>query len=254
MDVKFISTTSDRLPELPIVNGQLVYLSDKNASYYDIAGSRLFISGVRLVTSLPATGQENVLYVIISQSGYVNSYIWDSTITDYRPISGEVATVDQLGLVKPDGTTITIASDGTISSHAPVDTLPATSITYDNMTSQLAATNVQLAIDEVSQNANDASASASTAILLATDAADTAAAATTAAQSAMDAATDATTAAASATSIATDAASQAAAATTAVIVLQDLLAAATTAIVDLQTRLAAVEGVAEVALITEDPS
>jgi len=214
MDVKFITTTSSRLSELPIVSGQLIYLSDVIATYYDMGGARNFISSVRLVHSLPeGGGQSNTLYCIVNDSGCIDAYMWDADGTRYRQVSGYAATTDRLGLVKPDGTTITIDSSGTISCHAPVDTLPASAITYDNTTSHLAATNVQAGLDEVNSIAKGAVASASSAI--------------SAADAASQAAADASSAAASATSIATSASAAATAAQTAAAGATTAAAAAT---------------------------
>ena len=148
MDVKFITTTSNKLSELPIVSGQLIYLSDINATYYDMSGDRNPISSMRVVASLPLTGQEGVLYGVVNAAGHVDASIWDESNSVYRQLSGYVATTTSVGLVKPDGTTITIDNDGTV--HATVTTsLAATAVTYDNTVSGLAATNVQDAFDEI---------------------------------------------------------------------------------------------------------
>lgn len=154
MDVKFISTTSDRLPDLPIVSGQLIYLSDEIGTYYDIAGHRNFISGFRLVSELPNTGHENVLYGIINDSGVVDAYIWDPDNSEFVMLSGYAATADRLGLVMPDGETITIDENGVIS-VASISSIDAEDVTFDNTTSGLSSTNVQAAIDEVVTDLGD---------------------------------------------------------------------------------------------------
>lgn len=157
MDVKFYATTSSRLPSLPVINGQLIYLEDIDASYYDMGNSRHPISGVRLVSALPSTGQQaNMLYVVIDQGGTAKASVWDSTSQTYKSLSSDIATTANAGLVKPDGTTITISNDGTISCHAEVTSLPATAITYDNTTSGTTATNAQGALDEIAAGVDDA--------------------------------------------------------------------------------------------------
>lgn len=164
MDVRFYTTTSSKLPSLTIANGQLIYLSDKDAAYYDMGGSRRPLSGMRLVQQLPEVGQQDIIYVVIdSSTGYANASIWDSSTSQYVPVSGKLATVAQVGLVKPDGTTITIDSNGTISCHAEVTTLPASSITYVNTTSGYASTAVQGALDEAAGVAASALANAASA-------------------------------------------------------------------------------------------
>ena len=154
MDVKFYTTTSAKLPTLPIVNGQLIYLEDKDSGYYDMGNSRHYMSGVRLVSTLPSTGAKDVLYIQIDNSGRATSSVWDETTSQFVSLSGQIATTTDVGVVKPDGTTITIDSNGTISSHEAVQSLPASSITYDNTTSGTTATNAQDALDEISGVAN----------------------------------------------------------------------------------------------------
>ena len=148
MEVKFVSTSSTRLSELPILNGQLICLTDKNASFYDMGGSRRAITSVRIVSALPSTAdvQEGILYGLVDSQGAVDASIWDASASTYRTLSGgQVATASSLGIVQPDGTTITINSNGVISCSS----LPSSAVTYDNTTSGLAATNAQGAIDEV---------------------------------------------------------------------------------------------------------
>ncbi len=218
MDVRFISTTSSKLSQLAVSNGQLIYLADLDASYYDMAGQRRPLSSMRVVSSLPSTSvaQEGVLYAVINNDGHADASIWSASMSRYVPLSGYAATATTLGLVKPDGTTITIDANGTISCHPEVTSLPASSITYDNTSSGLTADDAQDAIDEVLGVANTASSTASQA------ASDASAAQATASQAASDA------------SAAQTAASQA----------QQAVAA-------LEARLQAVEAVAAIALTTE---
>ena len=111
MNVEYIATTSNKLAELPIVNGQLIYLDDLNATYYDMGGSRRFMSSMRVVPALPstATAQEGVLYGVVNSAGHVDANVWDASASTYRSLTGYVATTNTLGLVKPDGTTITVS-------------------------------------------------------------------------------------------------------------------------------------------------
>ena len=278
MEVKFISTTSSRLSELPIINGQLIYLSDLNGTYYDIGSARMFISSMRVVSELPQTGQENVLYGVINAAGHVDASIWDPTSSQYVMLSGYAATVNTLGLVKPDGTTIKIDANGVISCPS----LPSSVITYDNTTSGLSSTVVQGAIDEVKTIASGAATLASTALAVAEEALSAAGGASTAVDYAIQLATNASTAAnyaiteangastaaAAASTVAAAASTAAAAATTAAAnastaaaaaqatadAATTAIAAASTAIVDHETRILALEALAAVALITEDPA
>lgn len=163
MDVRFYATTSAKLPTLPVVNGQLIYLEDKEASYYDMGNSRHPLSGVKFVPSLTGTGQENMLYVVIDNQGHATASVWDSTSSSYLPLTGQIATTTSIGLVKPDGTTITITNDGTISCHAEVTSLAASAITYDNTASGTTATNAQDALDEIVSDVDSVSSVANSA-------------------------------------------------------------------------------------------
>ena len=148
MDVKFVTTASTKLSELPIVNGQLIYLSDKNYAYYDVGGSRRAVSGMKIVASLPSTAtvQEGVLYGLVNSSGQVAVSVWDASASTYRALSGStIATTSSLGLVQPDGTTLTIDSNGVLT----VSSLPSSAVTYNNQISGLSSTTAQGAFDEI---------------------------------------------------------------------------------------------------------
>lgn len=254
MDVRFIATTSRKLSELSIVSGQLIYLDDVNATYYDMGGTRRLMSSMRVVSSLPSTSvaQEGVLYGVVNAAGHVDASVWDSSAGQYRSLSGYAATTTSLGLVQPDGTTITIDANGVISCHAEVTSLPATSVTYDNTTSGLTATDAQAAIDEVSTISTGAAASASSAVTQAQQAAVSAAGAATTAEAAQQNAANASTAAQAAADSAAQAQIIANGASTAAAQAQAAVAAQSTAISDIETRLQAVEAVARIALTVED--
>ena len=44
MQTKFVGTTSARLPQLSVVNGQLIFLTDTDGAYYDAGGQRRSLS------------------------------------------------------------------------------------------------------------------------------------------------------------------------------------------------------------------
>lgn len=149
MDVKFTLTSSNKLANLDIVNGQLIYLADIDAAYYDVGGSRRPVSSMKIVNQLPqpSQAQENMLYVIIGQNGQATASLYSATTSSFVSLAGAIATTTTVGLVKPDGTTITIDNNGTISCH--VSSVAASSVTYDNTTSGLSSTAAQGAIDEL---------------------------------------------------------------------------------------------------------
>ena len=80
----------------------------------------------------------------------------DTSKTYWQPFGTvvDIATTSVAGIVKPDGTTIAIEADGTISVDASV--LEAGNIDYDNTSSGLTADDVQDAIDEVNTKAESA--------------------------------------------------------------------------------------------------
>lgn len=93
MNVQFTTTTSSKLDTLTITNGQIIALSDRAGYYYDMGGVRNAVSGVSVVSSLPASGQSNMIYVLNTASGAV-SYIWDSTESDYIEIGVDISWSD----------------------------------------------------------------------------------------------------------------------------------------------------------------
>ena len=165
MDVRYIATTSDKLSELAIVNGQLIYLSDMNATYYDMGGTRRLVSSVKVVSALPSTSaaQESVIYGIVNDSGNVDASIWDANARTFRQLSGYKATANSLGLVQPDGITITVDSNGVISSSPQTTSIAADHVTYDNTSSGLPSTAAQGAIDDLKTLTDSAAAAASSA-------------------------------------------------------------------------------------------
>ena len=147
MNVQFIATTKSRLPQVPITNGQLIYLDGEDIAYYDLGSTRHSLSSVRLVASLPSTGQEGIIYVLADGSNPISLYLWDSSLSTpaYVCISGYVATATKVGQVKPDGVTTSVDANGTLS----VDALDASSVSYDNSTSGLTGDDAQSALDEI---------------------------------------------------------------------------------------------------------
>lgn len=86
MDVKFITTTSDRLDDLSIVNGQVIALSDQDGYFYDMGSERHPVSGIKLVESLPVVGFEEVFYIVIEE-GVPVVYIWRDN--DYLQVTSK---------------------------------------------------------------------------------------------------------------------------------------------------------------------
>lgn len=206
MKVQFATTPAARLNDVPVVNGQIVSISDGSGYYYDMGGVRRPAAGVVPVSSLPIVGQSNLIYLLLL-SNKAKCYVWNATAQDYLIVGGDVdveqmtysaydqlssaqkndgtirfitqkpgnvanviylnsvewcsapsvATAQQAGVVKVDGTSITVTADGTISGKSA-----ASEITYSNTTSHMIATTVQAAIDELKASGGGSSAATTT--------------------------------------------------------------------------------------------
>lgn len=78
MDVRFITTTLDKLDTVPIVDGQVIALSDIPAYYYDMGGERKPVTGQTYVTELPVRGIPNIVYVV-TQNPNKGMHIWNGS-------------------------------------------------------------------------------------------------------------------------------------------------------------------------------
>lgn len=91
MQVEFVTTTADNLEEIDIINGQIIYISDEDSSYYDMGGSRHLVSGAKLVPALPNVGQTNVIYIQLMSDGRAVLSVWDATNNAFVTVSNDVA-------------------------------------------------------------------------------------------------------------------------------------------------------------------
>lgn len=76
LNVQFITTNSSKLSSLPITNGQIIALNDVPGYYYDMNDSRNHVSGTEIVSSLPTSGESNILYVCTDSE---ELYRWNGT-------------------------------------------------------------------------------------------------------------------------------------------------------------------------------
>lgn len=91
MQVEFITTTADNLSDISIVNGQIIYISDEDASYYDMGGVRHQVAGAKLVPSLPLVGQNNMIYIQLMADGRAVLSVWNSSTNAFVTVSNDVA-------------------------------------------------------------------------------------------------------------------------------------------------------------------
>ena len=101
MYIYYSTTTSDKLSEVPLVNGQLIFVQDMGLEYYDMNGVRKLVSSVKLVDAFPSTSvaQEGVIYGMINSSGNIDAALWDSSASTFRMLSSPLATTSVAGLM-----------------------------------------------------------------------------------------------------------------------------------------------------------
>lgn len=146
---KFVTTTSEKLNTISVVNGQVIALSDRDAWFYDMGSTRHMIASNAYITSLPATGAENTLYVLAAASGDSGLYIYDgSAFVKIAGLKATSATQDSAGNIinttyvkgvtaSKSGSTVTFTvtkGDDSTSTFAVTDT----DTTYDPMTAATA--------------------------------------------------------------------------------------------------------------------
>lgn len=81
MDVVFITTTSDKLDSVPIVDGQVIALSDVDAYYYDMGSTRRSATSHQVVSELPSVGVPGTTYILTSDGMNKDDgfYVWQNS-------------------------------------------------------------------------------------------------------------------------------------------------------------------------------
>ena len=115
-------------------HGQILLSTDDNFIYLDNGNQRIQYRN---------NGTSSGVTYINTTSGLSADDVQDAI--DELAERTQVATSSRLGIVKPDGDTITIDSNGVLTGNRG----SADSITYSNTVSELESTNVQDAIDEL---------------------------------------------------------------------------------------------------------
>lgn len=73
----FLTTSSAKLSSIPVVDGQVIALADKNAWFYDMGSTRHAVGGNEYYDgSLPDVGMEDVLYILTQAGADSGFYIW----------------------------------------------------------------------------------------------------------------------------------------------------------------------------------
>ena len=133
-NVIFRRDTTANIANIPIVDGQILLSTDDNFIYLDNGNQRIQYRN---------NGTSSGVTYINTTSGLSADDVQDAI--DELAERTQVATSSRLGIVKPDGDTITIDSNGVLTGNRG----SADSITYSNTVSELESTNVQGAIDEL---------------------------------------------------------------------------------------------------------
>lgn len=96
MDVVFITTTSEKLDSVPVIDGQIIALSDVDAYLYDQGGIRRAASQHNVVTTLPSVGIHGSTY-IVTEGDVVHPkgiYVWaNDNWIDVTRLGNEVVTL-----------------------------------------------------------------------------------------------------------------------------------------------------------------
>ena len=135
MDVKFITCPRSKLDDIVITNGQLIYLGDEGAAFYDMSNTRYPLSSVRLVNGLPLTGAAGLLYIDQSVSPNM-MYLWDETEEEFVSMGGQYIAGTGLSLSGSTFNHSNSVTAGTASGDADKtltwsDTFTVPSVTYD---------------------------------------------------------------------------------------------------------------------------
>lgn len=126
MDVAYITVKSNKLATVPIADGQIIAISDKDAWFYDMEGTRRKVSGHVVANSLPENTEQlypNTLY-IVQEGNDQGIYVWtgikfitvasNNTDEQVKSIVTELGRSYLLGSVEQDDST------GTTTKHLDV--------------------------------------------------------------------------------------------------------------------------------------
>lgn len=120
-------TTSDKMADLPIVNGQITALSDREGYFYDHEGKRFEVGGVHLLESAPVPGTPGVegsIYVCPEPPGiylYLNGSFQNIAKEITITSSGSGNVVTSVSKSATDSTGIEVKKDITAATKTELD-------------------------------------------------------------------------------------------------------------------------------------
>lgn len=126
MDVKYVTVEASKLATVPIVNGQIIAISDQDAWFYDMEGLRRPVSGHNVVTELPSDTDRvypNTLF-IVSEGDNKGIHWWDGKsfhlIAGLNTDENVNSQVAELGIAYLVGSAEADTSTGTLKKHVKV--------------------------------------------------------------------------------------------------------------------------------------
>lgn len=133
MKVLHVVTSKANIDNVDIVDGQILFLCDGDALYYDMDGVRRSVSGIKIVSELPRFGDESIIYIVGMQlyryqagQYFLMNNIDDDTVSDVTTYSSYKIEQIAEGLVskdekgRPEGVPV-LDEDG----YIPENELPA---------------------------------------------------------------------------------------------------------------------------------
>ena len=89
MDVKFITVAKSNVSSVPVVDGQVIALQDRNGLYYDMNSVRRNVRGVSVVKDLKQVGDPDCLYALFNHGSKDGIYAWNDEAKRYEIIASK---------------------------------------------------------------------------------------------------------------------------------------------------------------------
>lgn len=88
MDVKFTTVKKSSLGTVPVIDGQIIALSDYTGFYYDLGSTRRSAGSIRIASSLSGKGNPGELLAVTSGNDQ-GLYVWDESSNSYMLIASK---------------------------------------------------------------------------------------------------------------------------------------------------------------------
>lgn len=140
--VSLVATSSDKLDNVELINGQVIVLRDRSGAYYDMVWEdgivyRHHISSVEFVPTLPQSGISDMLYVCAEPAGM---YVWKTG--KFVPVGGsDKYTYTCKGDISEDSVAIQELFNKFIGDTSPTASIKLAG-TYDNDNNNVISLNI----------------------------------------------------------------------------------------------------------------